>query len=139
MIPINQPWIGDEEKTEVLKVLDENVLTSAAKDGGKRVQGLERLLKDYLDVKNVVCVNSGTAALYSALLSVGIGQGDEVLLPSFTFVATANSVVAAGARPVFVDINKEDYTMDVSDLKTKITKKSKAIIPVHIRPPGRHG
>lgn len=132
MIPINQPWITDEEKREVLKVLDENVLTSAAKDGGKRVQDLERLLKDYLDVKNVVCVNSGTAALYSALLAMGIGQGDEVLLPSFTFVATANSVVAAGARPVFVDINKEDYTIDVSDLKTKITKKSKAIIPVHI-------
>jgi perosamine synthetase len=132
MIPINQPWISGEEKNEVLKVLDENLLTSAAKDGGKRVQGLERLLKDYLDVKNVVCVNSGTAALYSALLALGIGQGDEVLLPSFTFVATANSVVAAGARPVFVDINKEDYTIDVSDLKTKITKKSKAIIPVHI-------
>jgi perosamine synthetase len=132
MIPINQPWISEEEKTEVLKVLEENVLTSAAKDGGKRVQGLERLLKDYLNVKNVVCVNSGTAALYSALLSMGIGQGNEVLLPSFTFVATANSVVAAGAKPVFVDVNKEDYTMDVTDLKTKITKKSKAIIPVHI-------
>jgi len=132
MIPINQPWISEEEKSEVLKVLDESVLTSAAKDGGKRVQGLERLLKDYLDVKNVVCVNSGTAALYSALLTMGIGKGDEVLLPSFTFVATANSVVAAGARPVFVDINKEDYTIDVTDLKTKITKRSKAIIPVHI-------
>jgi perosamine synthetase len=132
MIPINQPWISEEEKTEVLKVLDDNVLTSAAKDGGKRVQSLEGLLKDYLNVKNVVCVNSGTAALYSALLTMEIGQGDEVLLPSFTFVATANSVVAAGAKPVFVDINKEDYTMDVTDLKKKITKNSKAIIPVHI-------
>jgi dTDP-4-amino-4,6-dideoxygalactose transaminase len=132
MIPINKPWIGEEEKSEVLKVLDENVLTSAAKDGGKRVQDLERLLKDYLNVKNVVSVNSGTAALYSALLAMGIGQGDEVLLPSFTFVATANSVVAAGAKPVFVDINREDYTIDITDLKTKITKKSKAIIPVHL-------
>lgn len=132
MIPINKPWIGEEEKSEVLKVLDENVLTSAAKDGGKRVQDLERLLKDYLNVKNVVSVNSGTAALYSALLAMGIGQGDEVLLPSFTFVATANSVIAAGAKPVFVDINREDYTIDITDLKTKITKKSKAIIPVHL-------
>ena len=132
MIPINRPWIGEEEKSEVLKVLDENVLTSAAKDGGKRVQDLERLLKDYLNVKNVVSVNSGTAALYSALLAMGIGQGDEVLLPSFTFVATANSVVAAGAKPVFVDINREDYTIDITDLKTKITKKSKAVIPVHL-------
>ncbi|MFZ0513409.1 MAG: DegT/DnrJ/EryC1/StrS aminotransferase family protein [Candidatus Nitrosopolaris sp.] len=132
MIPINQPWIGEEEKNEVLRVLDENALTSAAKDGGKRVQALERLLKDYLKVKNVVSVNSGTAALYSALLATGIGQGDEVLLPSFTFVATANSVVAAGAKPVFVDINREDYTIDISDLRTKITNKSKAIIPVHL-------
>lgn len=132
MIPINQPWIGEEEKREVLGVLAENALTSASKDGGKRVQALERLLKDYLKVQNVVSVNSGTSALYSALLALGIGQGDEVLLPSFTFVATANSVVAAGARPVFVDINKEDYTIDVTDLKTKITEKSKAIIPVHL-------
>ena len=132
MIPINQPWIGEEEKREVLSVLDENALTSAAKDGGKRVQALERLLKDYLKVQNVIAVNSGTAALYSALLALGIGQGDEVLLPSFTFVATANSVVAAGAKPVFVDINREDYTIDIADLKTKITKKSKAIIPVHL-------
>ena len=132
MIPINQPWIGEEEKSEVLKVLDESVLTSAAKEGGKRVQDLEHLLKDYLNVKNVVSVNSGTAALYSALLALGIGQGDEVLLPSFTFVATANSLVAAGAKPVFVDINREDYTIDITDLKTKITKKSKAIIPVHL-------
>jgi perosamine synthetase len=132
MIPINQPWIGNEEKREVLKVLDENALTSAAKDGGKRVQTLESLLKDYLKVKNVVAVNSGTAALYSALLAMGIGYGDEVLLPSFTFVATANSVVAAGAKPVFVDINREDYTIDIADLKTKITRKSKAIIPVHL-------
>lgn len=132
MIPINQPWIGEEEKREVLSVLAENALTSASKDGGKRVQALERLLKDYLKIQNVVSVNSGTAALYSALLALGIGQGDEVLLPSFTFVATANSVVAAGARPVFVDINREDYTIDITDLKRKITEKSKAIIPVHI-------
>jgi dTDP-4-amino-4,6-dideoxygalactose transaminase len=58
--------------------------------------------------------------------------GDEVLLPSFTFVATANSVVAAGARPIFVDINKHDFTIDIEDLKQKITDKTKAIIPVHL-------
>ena len=63
MIPINQPWIGEEEKREVLNVLDENALTSSAKDGGKRVQALERLLKDYLKVQHVVIVNSGTSAL----------------------------------------------------------------------------
>ena len=132
MIPINKPWIGEEERGEVMNVLEENALTSAAKDGGKRVREFESLLRDYLKVKYVVAVNSGTTSLYAALLAADIKQGDEVLLPSFTFVATANSIVATGAKPVFVDINKDDFTIDVSDLKAKITNKSKAIIPVHL-------
>jgi perosamine synthetase len=132
MIPINKPWIGEEEKREVLSVLEENALTNAARDGGKRVQDFEAQLREYLSVKYVIAVNSGTAALHAALVAADIKQDDEVLLPSFTFVATANSVVASGAKPVFVDINKSDYTMDISDLKRKITKKSKAIIPVHL-------
>jgi dTDP-4-amino-4,6-dideoxygalactose transaminase len=131
-IPINKPWIGEEERHEVMQVLEENALTSAAKDGGKRVRDFESLLRDHLKVKHVIAVNSGTTSLYAALLSAGVTQGDEVLLPSFTFVATANSIVAAGAKPVFVDINKDDFTIDVSRLKAKITKKSKAIIPVHL-------
>jgi perosamine synthetase len=131
-IPINKPWIGEEERGEVMNVLEENTLTSAAKDGGKRVREFESLLRDYLKVKYVVAVNSGTTSLYAALLAADIKQGDEVLLPSFTFVATANSIVATGAKPVFVDINKDDFTIDVSDLKAKITNKSKAIIPVHL-------
>ena len=132
MIPINKPWIDEEEKREVMNVLDENILTSPAKDGGKRVRDLERLLRDYLKVKHVIAVNSGTASLYAALIAANVKQDDEVLLPSFTFVATANSVVAAGAKPIFVDINREDYTIDISDLKSRITKKSKAILPVHL-------
>src|ERR671927_920993 len=131
-IPINKPWIGEEERGEVMNVLEENTLTSAAKDGGKRVREFESLLRDYLKVKHVVAVNSGTTSLYAALLSADVKQGDEVLLPSFTFVATANSIIAAGAKPIFVDINREDYTIDVSDLRRKITKNSKAIIPVHL-------
>ena len=132
MIPINKPWIGEEEKREVTSVLEETALTSAARDGGKRVRDFESLMKSYLKIRHVVSVNSGTAALYAALLTAGIKQGDEVLLPSFTFVATANAVVAAGGRPMFVDIKKDDYTMDVSDLKAKITKKSRIVIPVHL-------
>jgi dTDP-4-amino-4,6-dideoxygalactose transaminase len=132
MISINQPWIGEEEKLEVMKVLEENALTSASNDGGKRVQILESLLERFLNIDNVIVLNSGTAAIYAALLCLGIGPGDEVLLPSFTFVATANSVIATGAKPVFVDINTKDYTMDIKDLKEKITKRSKAIIPVHL-------
>lgn len=132
MIPINKPWIGEEEKREVASVLEENALTTAARDGGKRVRDFEAQMKNYLKAKHVVSVNSGTAALHAALLAAGIKQGDEVLIPSFTFVATANAVVAAGGRPVFVDIKKDDYTIDVSDMKAKIGKKSKAVIPVHL-------
>ena len=132
MIPINKPWLNEEERHEVMSVLDENALTTAAHNGGKRVRDFESHLRDYLSVKYVIAVNSGTSALHAALLAAGVKQGDEVLLPSFTFVATANSVVAAGAKPIFVDINRKDYTIDVSDVGTKITKNSKAIIPVHL-------
>ena len=132
MILINKPWIGEDEKREVINVLDDNSLTSAAKDGGKRVRELESLLQDYLNVKNVVSINSGTSALLAALIAADVKIGDEVLLPSFTFVATANSILAAGAKPVFVDVNKDDYTIDVSDLKAKTTKKTRAIVPVHL-------
>jgi perosamine synthetase len=132
MIPINKPWIGEEEKREVASVLEENALTTAARDGGKRVRDFESQMRNYLKVKHVLAVNSGTAALQAALMAGGIKQGDEVLLPSFTFVATANAVVAAGGRPVFVDIKRDDYTVDVSDLKKKITEKSRVVIPVHL-------
>ena len=132
MIPINKPWLDDETKQEVLKVLDENALTSPAKNGGKRVQEFENLLKSYLKVKHVIAVNSGTSAIHASLLSLGVKPGDEVILPSFTFVATANSVIAAGAKPVFVDINKNDYTLDISDVVKKINSNTKAIIPVHL-------
>jgi dTDP-4-amino-4,6-dideoxygalactose transaminase len=132
LIPINRPWIDNEEKQEVIKVLDENALTSASRNGGKRVQEFESSLRTFLNVKHAISVNSGTAALHAALLALDIKTGDEVLLPSFTFVATANSVIASGAKPVFVDINTKDYTIDLHDLKRKISKKSKAIIPVHL-------
>lgn len=132
MIPINRPWIDNEEKQEVIKVLDENALTSAARNGGKRVQEFESSLRTFLNVKHAISVNSGTAALHAALLALDIKADDEVLLPSFTFVATANSVIASGAKPVFVDINTKDYTIDLNDLKRKISKNSKAIIPVHL-------
>jgi dTDP-4-amino-4,6-dideoxygalactose transaminase len=132
LIPINRPWIDNEEKQEVIKVLDENALTSASRNGGKRVQEFESSLRTFLNVKHAISVNSGTAALHAALLALDIKTGDEVLLPSFTFVATANSVIASGAKPVFVDINTKDYTIELHDLKRKISKKSKAIIPVHL-------
>src|SRR5919199_2564143 len=128
MIPINKPWLGAEEKTEIVSVLDDSALTSASKDGGKRVRDFESELRNFLKVKHVIAVNSGTSALHAALLAADIKKDDEILLPSFTFVATANFLSALGSKPVFVDINTHDYPLDISDLKSKITAKSKAII-----------
>ena len=131
-IPINIPHLGKEEITEVISVLKANSLTSAAKNGGKNVQEIEKLASKFLNSKYTVAVNSGTSALQAALYSLDIGYGDEVLLPSFTFVATANAVMSTGAKPVFVDILQENFTIDPNDLRKKITKKSKAVIPVHL-------
>jgi dTDP-4-amino-4,6-dideoxygalactose transaminase len=131
-VPVNQPFLGKEEIAEVMSVLKSGALTSAANLGGKYVQEFESLVCSYVKSKYAVAVNSGTAALQAALYAIDVKPGDEVLLPSFTFVATANSIVSIGAKPVFVDILKENYTMDPADLKKKITRKSKAIIPVHL-------
>lgn len=131
-IPINIPVIGKEEIKEVHSILTEKSLTTAANAGGRRVQDFENLLASYTKSRYAIAVNSGTAALQAALYSLDIKNGDEVLLPSFTFVATANAVVSVGAKPVFVDITSRNYTIDPEDLRKKITKKSKAIIPVHL-------
>ena len=74
MIPINKPWMGEEEKNEVTRVLEENALTTAARDGGKRVREFESHMKSYLNIRHVVSVNSGTAALYAALVAAGISK-----------------------------------------------------------------
>ncbi len=131
-IPINTPVIGREEINEVRSILVEKSLTTAANVGGKRVQEFEELLASYTGSRYAIAVNSGTAALQAALYALDIKQGDEVLIPSFTFVATANAVVSVGARPVFVDVLSSNYTMDPEDLRKKITKKSRAVIPVHL-------
>ena len=83
MVPINKPWLDAEEKIEIMHVLEDNVLTSAAKDGGKRVQDFETELRNFLKVKHVVALNSGTSALYAALIAADIKKGDEILVPSF--------------------------------------------------------
>ena len=86
-ILINRPWIDEEERREVRDVLHENTFTSASMDGGKRVRDFESLLRNYLHVKHVIAVNSGTAALHSALLASGIKQDDEVL-PSVIYLCS---------------------------------------------------
>ena len=131
-IAINIPLVGKEEISAVTSILKNGALTSAANQGGKHVQNFEKSAASFVKSKYVVAVNSGTAALQAALYALDVKKGDEVLVPSFTFVATANAVVATGAKPVFVDILKENYTIDPDDLEKKITKKTRAIIPVHL-------
>ena len=131
-IPINIPFVGREEISVVTSILKNGALTSSANQGGKYVQEFEKSVSSFVNSKYTIAVNSGTAALQAALYALDIKHGDEVLIPSFTFVATANSVYSTGAKPVFVDILKENFTMDPNDLQKKITKKTKAIVPVHL-------
>jgi len=131
-IPINIPFVGKEEISAVTSILKNGALTSSANQGGKFVQEFEKSATSFVKSKYAIAVNSGTAALQAALYALDIKHGDEVLVPSFTFVATANAVVSTGAKPVFVDILKENYTIDPDDLEKKISKKTKAIIPVHL-------
>lgn len=131
-IPINIPIVGKEEISAVVSVLKDGALTSASNEGGKNVREFEKLVSSFVKSKYAVAVNSGTAALQASLYALDIKKGDEVLLPSFTFVATANAVVSTGAKPIFVDILAENYTIDPEDLEKKISKRTKAIIPVHL-------
>ncbi|AJM91418.1 DegT/DnrJ/EryC1/StrS family aminotransferase [Nitrosopumilus piranensis] len=131
-IPINTPILGKEELSAVTSVVKSGGLTSASKNGGKNVQEFEKLVKDFVKIKYAVSVNSGTAALQAALYALDIKQGDEVIVPSFTFVASANAIASTGAKPVFADILKENFTIDPESIVKKITRKTKAIMPVHL-------
>ena len=131
-IPINTPILDKEEISAVLSVLKTGSLTSAAKEGGKNVQEFEKLTCKFVKSKYAIAVNSGTAALQAALYSLNLKKGDEVIVPSFTFVASANAIASTGAKPVFADILTTNYTIDPESIKQKITKKTKAIMPVHL-------
>lgn len=131
-IPISKPDIDEHEIKLVYEVLKSNMLTSSSFEGGKYVRAFEDSLKTFTNARYAIAVNNGTSALYASLLALSIKQGDEVIIPSLTFVATANAIVAAGAKPIFADINLDNYTIDVYDIESKITNKTKAIIPVHI-------
>jgi perosamine synthetase len=130
-IPINKPVLGEGERAAVADVLSSGRLTDASYEGGRYVREFEGTMRGLLGAKHVVAVNSGTAALHSVLLALGVGPGDDVVIPSFTFLATANVVLACGARPVFVD-TKADYNMDPAAFRRAVTKRTKAVIPVHL-------
>jgi dTDP-4-amino-4,6-dideoxygalactose transaminase len=122
-----QPIIEDEERRAVLEALDSGQLAQ-----GPRVAAFERAFADYVGVRHAVAVNSGTAALHVALLAHGIGAGDEVIVPAFSFAATANTVLHAGARPVFVDVRDDDFGIDVDDVPAAITERTRAVVGVHL-------
>ena len=131
MIPINMPLIGNEEIEAATKVLRSGLLTGRVQSG-PWVKRLEDGFSKFVKAKYAFAVNTGTAALHMSLMAAGIGAGDEVVVPSFTFIATAEAVALVGAKPVFVDINSETYNIDPEKIERALTEKTKAIIPVDL-------
>jgi perosamine synthetase len=131
VIPINLPKIGEEEIEAVVKVMRRGPLTNAL-GAGPMVTQFEKNFAEFAGVKHAIAVNTGTAALHAAIVAAGVKQGDEVILPSFTFVATAEAVVMAGGKPVFADIDPETYHISPDEIEKNVTKKTKAIVPVDL-------
>jgi len=125
MIRLSKSKIGEEEKSAVINVLDKEYLGM-----GEEVGIFEKDLSK-LFLRDTICVSSGTAAVQLAIQACNIGFGDEVLVPSMTYVATFQAIKATGAKPIACDINEETYLIDLEDALSKISKNTKAIIPVH--------
>jgi len=125
-IPSHRPCLGPAELEQVRRVLDTRWLGT-----GALTREFEDTLRAYLGVKHVLSVNSGTAALHMALDAVGLEPGDEVVLPSLTFVSSAQAVLAVGARPVFCEVLPGTLTIDVADAARHVTPRTRALIPVH--------
>ena len=120
MISIAKPLVGDEEKKAVLEVLESGMIAC-----GPRVDQFEKQFAAFVGTKHAVATTSGTTALHLALLSIGIMRGDEVILPSFSFIATANSVLFCDATPVFCDVNLKTFNINVEKIESLITKRTK--------------
>ncbi len=118
--------------SEDLDRVTKEVLSSASYIMGKNVTEFEKEFAEYIGVKHAISVGNGTDALVIALKSLGIGSGDEVITTPFTFFATAETISAVGAIPVFVDVEKDTFNIDPAKIEEKITEKTKAIVPVHI-------
>ncbi len=126
MIPFSPPYIDEDVRNEVLDSLNSGWITT-----GPKVKALESEVADLTGVKNVLCVNSATSAMMLMLHWFGVGKGDEVIIPSYTYCATALAVMHVGAVPVMTDADK-NFCMDVSKIKALITERTKAIVPVDI-------
>src|SRR3989337_4367492 len=127
-IPVNEPVISRQARKNVLHALDTGWLSSA----GPFVKEFETKFAKYLGIKHAIAVANGTAALHVALLALGIGKGDEVIVPAFTMASSWMAIIYTGAKPVFVDCESDTYNIDPKRISAKITSRTKAIMPVHI-------
>ena len=125
--PAYEPWISKDDKKIVDKALSQSMLTL-----GPQLEKFESDFCKYSNSKYAIAVSNCTAALHLSLMALGIKKNDEVIIPDLTFVADANAILACNAKPVITDINKENFFLSISNIKKNITKKTKAIIPVHI-------
>jgi perosamine synthetase len=125
-ISFSKPNIPVVTVENLKEVMDSGWITT-----GKKAQLLESSIVKIIGAKYAVAVSSGTAALHLAYLAAGIGQGDEVIVPSYTFCSTINTILHTGAKPVFCDINEDTLCLDLNDIKKRITSKTKAIVVVH--------
>ncbi|MFC1961737.1 DegT/DnrJ/EryC1/StrS family aminotransferase [Chloroflexota bacterium] len=128
MIPIAEPLLGVEELNNVVEAVKSGWISSK----GKFVTEFEEVFARYCGVKYGIATSNGTTALHLALVVLGIGRGDEVIVPTLTFIATANAVTFTGAKPVFVDSHPKYWCMDPAKIEQMITPRTKAIIPVHL-------
>jgi len=127
MIPVSKPLIAEEEVEEVIKVLRSGFIAQ-----GPQVADFEEKFASYVGTKHAVAVSSGTTALHLSLLVAGVTNGDEVITTPFSFAATGNCALYVGARPVFVDIDPKTYNLNPEKIEDSITKRTKAILPVHL-------
>ena len=128
MIPVAKPKIGELEKKYVSQAVESTWVSSA----GEFIDKFEKKLANYLSTEFITTSSNGTTALHLALLSLGLKEGDEVILPACSFIATLNAILYTGATPVFVDVELETWGMDPKKVEDKITEKTKAILAVHL-------
>jgi perosamine synthetase len=127
MIPVSRPALGKEEAEAVARVMESGMIAQ-----GQVVAEFERSFASYCGVEHAIATNNGTTALHAALLAAGISPMDEVIVPSFTFIATATSVSMCGARPVFADVDDRTFTLDPASVEDLITPKTRAVMGVHL-------
>ena len=125
-IPLFSPSITSEDKKSIESILNNQILT-----GGPTLEKFEKMFAKFTNAKYAIGVSNATSALLLSLKSIGIKKGDEVIIPDMTFVATANAVIHAGGKPVLIDVNLDDMNISIEEIKKAITKKTKAILPVH--------